>query len=225
MSSRITMADDKITSEVYNEKGEGSKVITSKDSMNISFNMSLLEALQNEQAELLKKLSKIRQEDNYGTYKNIIMALSEVTRLIERNTPIEKWEDRFSHYKEQNNNGEWEETVSTWQQKGEDIRDHKIYKIDSEIIKNKKAKTLYGNFEFHKNMEEEILLDIPQDFQNENTLVAVSLRSVESDSCICSCSIYGKMTDDYKLKLSLSCDCENIEGIKIHYSYVLISNN
>lgn len=133
MSSRITVADDKITSEVYNEKGEGSKVITSKDSMNISFNMSLLEALQNEQVELLKKLSKIRQEDNYGTYKNIIMALSEVTRLIERNTPIEKWEDRFSHYKEQNNNGEWEETVSTWQQKGEEIKNVKKYRVIKEI--------------------------------------------------------------------------------------------
>lgn len=207
MSSKITYENDKITCEVGKE-------------------LNLLEALQNEQNQLLNKLAKIRQEDNYGTYKNIVMALSEVTRLIEKNTPIEKWEDRYSHYREQKDNGEWEETISTWQQKGEDnIKDHKIYKIDSEIIKNKKAKTFYGNFEFHKNMEEEILLEIPQDFQNENTLVAVSLRSIESDSCICGCSIYGKMTDDYKLKLSLSCDCENIEGIKIHYSYVLISNN
>lgn len=206
MSSKITYENDKITCEVGKE-------------------LNLLEALRNEQNQLLQKLAKIRQEDNYGTYKNIVMALSEVTRLIERNTPIEKWEDRYSHYREQNDNGEWEETVSTWQQKGEDIRDHKIYKIDSEIIKNKKAKTFYGNFEFHKNMEEEILLEIPQDFQNENTLVAVSLRSIESDSCIYSCSIYGKMTHDHKLKLSLSCDCENIEGIKIHYSYVLISSN
>lgn len=112
MSSKITYENDKITCEVSKE-------------------LSLLEALQNEQTQLLKKLAKISQgdNDNYGTYKNIIQALSEVTRLIEN----ESWKDMYSHYKEQSNDGEWEERVSTWQQKGEDIKDHHIYKIDGEI--------------------------------------------------------------------------------------------
>ena len=129
MSSKITITDDNIVSEVSDKQGKGSRVITSKDSIKIEFNKPLLEALQNEQSQLLQKLAKIRQEDNYGTYKNIIMALSEVTRLIEK----ESWRDMYSHYQLRNDDFEFEEVISTWKQKGEDIRDHHIYKIDGEI--------------------------------------------------------------------------------------------
>lgn len=129
MSSKITITDDNIVSEVSDKQGKGSRVITSKDSIKIEFNKPLLEALQNEQNQLLKKLEKIRQEDNYGTYKNIVMALSEVTRLIEK----ESWKDMYSHYQLKDSNGEFQEVVSTWRQKGEDIRNHHIYKIDGEI--------------------------------------------------------------------------------------------
>lgn len=112
MSSKITTTDDGIKCEVDKE-------------------LSLLEALQNEQTQLLKKLAKISQgdTDNYGTYKNIIQALSEVTRLIEK----ESWRDMYSHYQLRNDDFEFEEVISTWKQKGEDIRDHHIYKIDGEI--------------------------------------------------------------------------------------------
>lgn len=129
MSNRITHENDKITCEVSDKQGKGSRVITSEDSIKIEFNKPLLEALQNEQTQLLNKLAKIRQEDNYGTYKNIIMALSEVTRLIEK----ESWRDMYSHYQLRNDDFEFEEVISTWKQKGEDIRDHHIYKIDGEI--------------------------------------------------------------------------------------------
>lgn len=57
------------------------------------------------------------------------MALSEVTRLIEK----ESWKDMYSHYQLKDSNGEFQEVVSTWRQKGEDIRNHHIYKIDGEI--------------------------------------------------------------------------------------------
>lgn len=205
MSSKITYENDKITCEVSKE-------------------LSLLEALQNEQTQLLKKLAKISQgdNDNYGTYKNIIQALSEVTRLIEK----ESWKDMYSHYQLKDGDGEFQEVVSTWRQKGEDIKDHHIYSISGEIIRNKKVGKFYGGFEFCENVEdEEIFLDIPKDFQNENTEVSVSLRSIEGEGC--SCSIYGKITDDYKLKLSLSCNRTNSDKskTKIRYSYVLISNN
>lgn len=140
MSSKITITDDRIVSKVTNN-GEEIKCIQNGDSINFESNkqfkvqcefdsnLSLIEALQNEQNQLLQKLAKIRQEDNYGTYKNIVMALSEVTRLIEK----ESWKDMYSHYQLKDSNGEFQEVVSTWRQKGEDIRNHHIYKIDGEI--------------------------------------------------------------------------------------------
>lgn len=121
----------KIVNEVTNNKGDSSRITISEDSMKVEFNKPLLEALQNEQNQLLQKLAKISQgdKDNYGTYKNIIQSLSEVTRLIEK----ESWKDMYSHYQLKDSNGEFQEVVSTWRQKGEDIRNHHIYKIDGEI--------------------------------------------------------------------------------------------
>ena len=116
MNSKVTYKKDRIECEVDKE-------------------LSLLEALKNEQTQLLQKLEKIRIEDNYGTYKNIVTALSEVTRLIEKNTPIEKWEEKVSHYKSrtQDYNGEYTEMISIWKQKGEDIKDVRKYKVTEEI--------------------------------------------------------------------------------------------
>lgn len=121
----------KIVNEVTNNKGDSSRITISEDSMKVEFNKPLLEALQNEQNQLLQKLAKISQgdKDNYGTYKNIIQSLSEVTRLIEK----ESWKDMYSHYQLKDSNGEFQEVVSTWKQKGEDIKDHHIYRVSGEI--------------------------------------------------------------------------------------------
>ena len=46
-------------------------------------NFVLLNELKNEQVLLLEKVRKAREEDNIGTYKNLILALKEVTYLIQ----------------------------------------------------------------------------------------------------------------------------------------------
>lgn len=46
-------------------------------------NFDLLNELKNEQVLLLEKVRKAREEDNIGTYKNLILALKEVTYLIQ----------------------------------------------------------------------------------------------------------------------------------------------
>ena len=46
-------------------------------------NFVLLNELKNEQVLLLEKVRKAREDDNIGTYKNLILALKEVTYLIQ----------------------------------------------------------------------------------------------------------------------------------------------
>lgn len=45
--------------------------------------VELLEELKNEQRLLLAKIKKAREEDNIGTYKNLIQALREITYLVQ----------------------------------------------------------------------------------------------------------------------------------------------
>lgn len=127
----------------------------------------LLKALIKEQHELLLKLEKIRKEDNYGTYKNIVNALSEVTRLIEHSTPIDKWEQHYSSYKKKNDNGEWEETISTWEQKGEDIRNHKTYKVvDNNYVETSKIKDGVNNYSITINIDKDCKIPNIEDLSN-----------------------------------------------------------
>lgn len=44
--------------------------------------LSLLDALRNEQQMLLQKMKKAIDEDNIGTYKNLVLALKEITYLV-----------------------------------------------------------------------------------------------------------------------------------------------
>ena len=87
------------------------------------------EFLENEKIALENKLIKARDNDNENTYKNLIQAYERVLDLIRKENV---WTDMYSHYKMKIDD-EFQEVVSTWKQKGEDIKDHKIYKIEKEI--------------------------------------------------------------------------------------------
>jgi len=121
---------------------------------NIEQNRDLLiESLIAEEQELIKKIEKSRKDDDYGLYKNLIRALTDVTSLKQRelaNLPKETWKDMFSHYKMKIDD-EFKEVVSTWRQKGEDIKDHKIYKIEKEIKENPTYKLYYDIGRIDKN--------------------------------------------------------------------------
>lgn len=97
---------------------------------------SLIESLVKEENELLKKIEKSRENNDYGLYKNLIRALTDVTTLKQRemvNIPRERWIDMFSKHK-MDIDGEMAEVISIWKQKGGDIKNHRIYKVEKEII-------------------------------------------------------------------------------------------
>lgn len=90
--------------------------------------MKTLESLNKEKTSLEQKISETLKRGDIGTYKNLIIAYKEVLRLIKDE---DTWQEKFSHYY---SNGK--ELMSTWEQKGEDIRNEKIYEV-KEVIKNK----------------------------------------------------------------------------------------
>ena len=98
---------------------------------------SLIESLITEEQELLIKIEKSRDNNDFGLYKNLIRALTDVTMLKQRELdrlPKETWKDNFSHYYEgrevESSNNEY---VATWEQKGDEIKNHKVYKVEKEI--------------------------------------------------------------------------------------------
>lgn len=87
------------------------------------------EFLENERIALEDKITKAREGNNENTYKNLIQAYERVLELIRKEN---LWSDMYSHYK-MKIDGEFQEVVSVWQQKGEDIRNHRIFKVEKEI--------------------------------------------------------------------------------------------
>lgn len=108
-------------------------------------NKELLDNLYLEQEDLLKKMAKYRDKGDVGTYKNLVRSLADVTALIDnmwRNTPIkpiEKWQEKFSHY-----HSDGKELISTWEQKGEDIRNEKIYEVKGMLKDDRILTKQYG---------------------------------------------------------------------------------
>lgn len=113
-----------IKTQVKNNKGESSSISITDGSIKIKFDTNYF--LENEKIELEKKIIQARENGSENTYKNLIQAYERILELIRKEN---KWEDKYSHYKLKNDNGELEEVVSTWKQKGEDIRNHKTYKV------------------------------------------------------------------------------------------------
>lgn len=102
---------------------------------------SLIDSLVKEENELLKKIEKSRKDDDYGLYKNLIRALTDVTTLKQKelaNAPRDIWKDMYSHYYEGDKKIKGEnEYVATWKQNYVgDIKEHRIFKVEKEIKKD-----------------------------------------------------------------------------------------
>ena len=113
MATRTEMTNDKFKCMVWDDK-------------------SILDTLQHEAIELKDKIENARNKGDYGTYKNLILAFKEIINLIHEEKEKTEWKDMFSHYKMKIDD-EFQDVVSTWRQRGEDIEDHKVYKIEKEI--------------------------------------------------------------------------------------------
>lgn len=83
--------------------------------------------LKKDQKLLLEKMEKAIEEDNMGTYKNLLQALERVTYLIQR----EEWTQQWSKY-----SCDDEQYIAVWEQRGSDIRNHRIFEIKSEVELN-----------------------------------------------------------------------------------------
>lgn len=94
---------------------------------------SILDTLQHELLELKDKIESARNKGDFGTYKNLILAFKEVVHLVNEEKEKTEWKEMFSHYYE----GKYmDEYIATWEQKGNDIRKHKIYKVSEELVNN-----------------------------------------------------------------------------------------
>lgn len=98
------------------------------------------EFLENEKLALERAIEETRKRGRENTYKNLIQAYERILLLIDKEN---KWESMYSHYGFKNDEtGEFEDVVSTWEQKGEDIRNHNVYKIEKEISTPKVSVTV-----------------------------------------------------------------------------------
>jgi len=98
---------------------------------------SLIESLITEENELLQKIKHSRDNKDFGTYKNLIRALADVTSLKQKelaNIPRETWIEKSSHYYEGREIEKGDnEYIATWEQKGDEIRNHRTFKVEKEV--------------------------------------------------------------------------------------------
>lgn len=103
------------------------------------YNSKLIKGLEEEQDDLLEKMKKHRTNGDFGTYKNIVKALTDVSYLINRELEKESWQEKFSHY-----HSDGKELISTWEQKGEDIRNEKVYEVKGMLKYDRMPTKQYG---------------------------------------------------------------------------------
>lgn len=145
--------------------------------------MKTLEFLNKEKTSLEQKISETLKRGDIGTYKNLIIAYKEVLRLIKDE---DTWQEKFSHYY---SNGK--ELMSTWEQKGEDIRNEKIYEV-KEIIEQK---DLFSTYEYHtsknidKNNSLKIGINKAEDYSLKSATLDIKINNmrhfhtVEKSTC------------------------------------------
>lgn len=99
-------------------------------------NMKTLDFLNKEKENLEQKISRTLEKGDIGTYKNLIIAYKDILRLIKDE---DVWQERFSHY-----HSDGKELISTWEQKGEDIRNEKVYEVKGMLKDDRIPTKQYG---------------------------------------------------------------------------------
>lgn len=83
----------------------------------------LVKFLQEDIEKLMKKMESALDNNDIGTYKNLMNALDHATKMIQ----YSKWETMFSEY--YIDEDKQHKQVSVWKQKGLDIKDHKVWDV------------------------------------------------------------------------------------------------
>ena len=85
--------------------------------------------LNNELEQLKKCITKARERNDIGTYKNLIKAYTDVLALINKEEEKNEWKQMYSTYKNIDN-GELQ--VAVWEQNNSNnIRNHKVFNVKS----------------------------------------------------------------------------------------------
>lgn len=87
----------------------------------INKGLDLVCALRNEQQLLLEKMKSALDENNVGTYKNLVLALKEITSLVQK----EEWTQKWSKYSCDN-----KEYISVWEQHETEIKNHRKFELE-----------------------------------------------------------------------------------------------
>lgn len=87
------------------------------------FNKKLVEKLQKD-AEIImeKKMPRALENDNEGTYRNLVRVLEDISRLIERY----EWKLQWSKYRDKNDR----QFISIWEQNTNgEVKNNKVFQI------------------------------------------------------------------------------------------------
>lgn len=120
---------DSKDSDLWNAESSQFKKICDKEE-----SRTVVEFLENERLQLQSKLDKALNNDDASLYSKYIQAYERTLLLLQK----ESWQEKFSHY-----HSDGKELISTWEQKGEDIRNKKVYEVKEikEVTKDNKILT------------------------------------------------------------------------------------
>lgn len=113
--------------------------------------MKTLNFLNKEKENLEQKISRTLEKGDIGTYKNLMQAYERVLYLIKEE---DVWQEKFSHY-----HADGKELISTWEQKGEDIRNKKTYEVKEKLNQQDDNK-LYFDTELYDNINGFIITNV-----------------------------------------------------------------
>ena len=96
------------------------------------------EFLEHERLELQTRLSYSLEKGNIGTYKNLIQAYERILMLQsqEDKTSSNEWVQMYSKYKTMDDNEKPISMVAIWEQKGDEIRRHRMFEVKREVKHN-----------------------------------------------------------------------------------------
>ena len=124
------------------------------------------EFLERERQSIQDKLELTLQRNDVNTYKNLIQAYE---RILTLQSQEDKWTQMYSKYETRSNDKEdFIPVVSTWEQKGEEIRNHRIFEISREI--DNKEYELYFEAEYRMNSKREPIFSECNIYFNEEII-------------------------------------------------------
>lgn len=93
--------------------------------------------LEHERLELQTRLSYSLEKGDIGTYKNLIQAYERILALQKDNKPSsDEWVQMYSKYKTMDDNEKPISMVAIWEQKGDEIRRHRMFEVKREVKYN-----------------------------------------------------------------------------------------